>query len=179
LKSLLLFCADHQGKTPNGQISLSFCLRFLKSRTQLQLEIVCLRKQLEILTRTSAKPRFRPSDRFLFSILTDVFISWKETILIVKPETVIHWHQQGFRLYWKWKSRSALGRPKIPREQIALIRQMAADNPLWGAPRIHGEMLKLGFDISEASVQRYIPSENQRTTGQRWKAFAQPPNVSC
>jgi putative transposase len=74
-------------------------------------------------------------------------------------------------LYWKWKSRSALGRPRIPQDQIDLIKQMAADNPLWGAPRIHGEMLKLGFDISEATVQRYLPRRPQRTTRQRWKTF--------
>ena len=148
-----------------------FCLRFFKSRIQLQLEIVFLRKQLEILARTSTKPRLKPSDRFFFSILTDVFGSWKETLLIIKPETVIRWHRQGFRLYWRWKSRSALGRPRIPQAQIDLIKQMSHDNPLWGAPRIHGEMLKLGFDISEATVQRYMPRKPQRTTRQRWKTF--------
>ena len=97
---------------------LSFCLRFLKSRIQLQLEIVYLRKQLEIPARSSARPRFRPSDRFFFSILANVFSSWKTTLLIIKPGTVIRWHQQGFKLYWRWKGRSALGRPKIPQAQI-------------------------------------------------------------
>ena len=150
---------------------LSFCLRILKSRTELQLEIVYLRKQLEILARSSAKPRFRPSDRFFFSTLTDVYSSWTETLLIVKPETVIRWHQRGFKLYWRWKSRSALGRPAIPHAQINLIRQMAADNPRWGAPRIHGELLKLGFDVSESTVLRYMPRKPSRTTRQRWKTF--------
>jgi len=148
-----------------------FCLRFFKSRIQLQLEIVFLRKQLEILARTSAKPRLTPSDRFFFSILTGIFSAWKGSLLIIKPETVIRWHRQGFRLYWRWKSRSALGRPKIPQAQINLIKQMASENPLWGAPRIHGEILKLGFDISEATVQRYMPRKRQRTTRQRWKTF--------
>jgi transposase InsO family protein len=74
-------------------------------------------------------------------------------------------------LFWKWKSRSEAGRPKIPQEQIDLIKQMASDNPLWGAPRIHGELLKLGFDISEATVQRYMPKRQHRTTRQRWKTF--------
>ena len=105
------------------------------------------------------RPRLRPSDRFFFSIMTDLFDSWKETLLVVKPETVIRWHRQSFRLFWKWKSRSEAGRPKIPQAQIDLIKQMANDNPLWGAPRIHGEMLKLGFDISEATVQRYMPKK--------------------
>jgi putative transposase len=149
----------------------SLCLRFFISRTQLLLEIVYLRRQLEILARTTAKPRLRPSDRLFFSILTDVFISWKETLLIIKPETVVRWHQQGFKVYWRWKNRSALGRPRIPQEQIDLIKQIAGDKPLWGAPRIHGEILKLGLDIAEATVQRYLPRKPKRTTGQAWKTF--------
>ncbi|MCX6143928.1 MAG: integrase core domain-containing protein, partial [Ignavibacteriales bacterium] len=144
---------------------------YFKSRIQLQLEIVSLRKQLEILTRTSPKPRFKHSDRLFFNILTDIFGSWKETLLIIKPETVIRWHRQGFRLYWRWKSRSERGRPKIPQEQINLIKQIANENPLWGAPRIHGELLKLGFDISESTVLQYLPKKPKRTTGQHWKTF--------
>ena len=150
---------------------LLFCLRFFKSRIQLQLEIVYLRKQLEILTRTSQRPRLKPSDRVFFSVLTNIFTSWQSALLIIKPETVIRWHQQGFRLYWRWKSRSAPGRPKIPQELISLIRRMANENPLWGAPRIHGELLKLGFDISESTVLRYLPKKLKRTTGQPWKTF--------
>jgi putative transposase len=150
---------------------LSFCLRFFNSRIQLQLEIVFLREQLDILARTSAKPRLRPTDGFFFSILTNLLSSWKTTSLIVKPETVVRWHQQGFRLYWRWKSRSTLGRPRIPQEQIDLIKQIANEDPLWGAPLIHGEILKLGFDISESTVLRYIPRKPHRTTRQRWKTF--------
>jgi putative transposase len=150
---------------------LSFCLGYFKSRTQLQLEILFLRKQLSILTRKSHRPRLRPSDKFFFSVFTNIFISWKSSLLIIKPETVIRWHQQGFKLYWTWKSRSTLGRPKIAREQIDLIKRIANENPLWGAPRIHGELLKLGFDISESTVLRYLPKKPSRTTGQHWKAF--------
>jgi putative transposase len=150
---------------------LSFCLRFFRSRIQLQLEIIFLRKQLEILVRTSTRPRLRPSDRIFFRVMTDVFSSWKETLLVFKPETVIRWHRESFRVSWKWKSRSGAGRPKIPQEQIDLIRQMAADNSLWGAPRIHDELLKLGIDISESTVMRYIPKKAPRTTRQRWKTF--------
>jgi len=150
---------------------LWFCLSLFKSHTQLHLEILFLRKQLEIVARTSPRLRLRPSDRFFISVLTDLFDSWKETLLIVRPETVIHWHQQGSRLYWRWKSRSIPGRPKIPHSQINLIKQVANENPLWGAPRLHGEILKLGFDISEATVQRYMPKRPQRTARQRWKTF--------
>ena len=92
-------------------------------------------------------------------------------MLTVKPEAVIRWHQQGYKLYWRWKSRHKNGRPQIPQEQINLIKQIAGDNPLWGAPRIHGELLKLGFDISEATVLRYMPKKLRRTTGQQWKTF--------
>jgi transposase InsO family protein len=103
--------------------------------------------------------------------MTDLYDSWKENLLIVKPEIVIRWHKEGFRLYWRWKSRSEAGRPKIPRAQINLIKQMGNDKPLWGAPRIHGEMLKLGFDIPEATIQRYMPRRPQKTSRQRWKTF--------
>jgi hypothetical protein len=113
---------------------LSSCLSLFKSHTQLHLENLFLRKQLEIVTRPSPKLKMRPSDRFFISILTDLYDSWKETLLIVKPETVIRWHRQSFRLFWRWKSRSDAGRPKIPQAQITLIKQMASDNPLWGAP---------------------------------------------
>jgi hypothetical protein len=169
---------------------LLFCLRFFKSRTQLQLEIVYLRKQLEILTRTASRPRFRPSERFFFSVLTHIFSSWQSTLLIIKPETVIRWHQQGFRLYWRWKSRSELGRPKIPQEQIDLIKQIANDNPLWGAPRIHGEMLKLG-SISQnlpccdtcprnprdlpANTARHFSRITPRKSSQ-WTSWLSPPS---
>jgi putative transposase len=91
--------------------------------------------------------------------------------MIIKPKTVVRWHQQGFGLYSRWKSRAALGRSKIPQEQINLIEQIASENPLLGAPRIHSEMLKLGFDISESTVMRYLPKRPQRTTGQQRKTF--------
>jgi putative transposase len=150
---------------------LSFCLRFFRPRFQLQLEIILLQIQLEILVRTSTRLRLRPCDRIFFSVVTDVFSSWEKTLLVFKPETVIRWHRQSFRLLWRWKSRPEAGRPKIPQAQIDLIRQMTNDNPLWGAPRIHGEMLKLVFDISESTVLRYMPKKTPRTTRQRWKTF--------
>jgi len=101
---------------------------------QIRLENVFLRKQLEIVTRTFTKLRMRPSDRFFITILTDVYDSWKDALLIVKPETVIRWHKEGFRSYWRWKSIRTGGRPKIPQAQINLIKQMANKNPLWGVP---------------------------------------------
>ena len=141
MNSILLLCVIYRAKVQMIRSLLPFCLGFCKSRTQLQLEIVFLRKQLEILTRTSPKARLRHSDRFFFSVLTNIFSSWKSTLLIIKPEAVIRWHQQGFKLYWRWKSRPKSGRPKIPQEQIDLIKWIAKENHLWGAPRIHGEIV--------------------------------------
>jgi putative transposase len=88
------------------------------------------------------------------------FSLWKESLVIIKPETVINWHRRGFKLYWKWKSNCNGGKPKIPAEQINLIKRLAEENPMWGIPRIHGEILKLGFNISESTVQRYLPKKN-------------------
>jgi hypothetical protein len=150
---------------------LLFFLRLFTSQTQLQLEIIFLRKQLEIALRSSPKLQIRRLDRVFFSIITDLYGAWRDALLIVKPGTVIRWHRQGFRLYWSWKSRHKLGRPKIPQEQINLIKRIAHDNPLWGAPHVHGEMLKLGYDISVATVQRYMPKKTRRANGQRWNTF--------
>ncbi len=151
--------------------AFSFLLSLFKSRTQLHLEVLFLRKQLEIVGRSSPRPKIRPADRFFMGFLTDLYDAWREALLIAKPETVIRWHRQSFRLYWKWKSRPAGGRPKIPQDQIDLIKQMAHDNPLWGAPRIHGELLKLGIDISESTVVRHMPNKAPKTSKQRWKTF--------
>lgn len=151
--------------------AFSFLLSLFKSHTQLQLEVLFLRKQLEILARSSPRLKMKPADRFFLGFVTDLFDSWKDALLIVRPETVIGWHRQSFRVFWKWKSRSTPGRPAIPHAQINLIKQMAADNPLWGAPRIHGELLKLGIDISESTVLRYMPKKVPRTTKQHWKTF--------
>jgi transposase InsO family protein len=151
--------------------AFSFLLSLFKSHSQLHLEVLFLRKQLEIVARSSPRLKIRPADRFFMGFLTDLYDSWREALLIPKPETVIRWHRQSFRLYWKWKSRPAVGRPKIPRDQIDLIKQMAHDNPLWGAPRIHGELLKLGIDISESTVVRHMPNKAPKTSKQRWKTF--------
>ena len=95
----------------------------------------------------------------------------KDRIFIVKPETIIKWHRSAFKLYWRWKSKPKGGRPKVSMEVINLIKQMANNNPLWGATRIHEELKKLGFDISVSTVQGYMPKRSRRSTGQNWKTF--------
>ena len=102
--------------------------------------------------------------------LSKLWDGWRDVIVIVKPETVLAWHRRGFRLFWTWKSRRRLGRPGVPPDVRQLIRTMAGANPLWGAPRIHGELLKLGIDVSQATVAKYMP-RHRRPPSQTWRAF--------
>jgi putative transposase len=95
---------------------------------------------------------------------------WRTALVIVKPDTVIAWHRQGFRLFWTWKSRRRIGRPTVPADVRALIRTMSEANPLWGAPRVHGELLKLGIDVSQATVAKYTARPRQPPS-QTWRTF--------
>jgi hypothetical protein len=152
----------------------SLLLFFRKSFTtnlQLKLEIILLAKQLEIYQRSDPKLKINRSDRMIFSLMKDLLSNWKERIFIVKPETVIKWHRTAFRIFWRWKSQHNGGRPKVSREVINLIKQMANENPQWGAPRINGELQNPGFDISEFTVQRYMLKKGKRNNGQNWKTF--------
>ena len=150
---------------------LLFFQKSFTTKNQLILENLFLTKQLEILQRTSPKFEFRRTDRLFFCLIKDLLSNRKERIFIVKPETVIKWHRTAFKSYWGWKSKPKNGRPKTDREVRNLIKQMANENPSWGAPRIHGELKKLGYDVSESTVHRYMPKRGKRTTGQNWKTF--------
>ena len=117
------------------------------------LENLALRHQLAVLQRSAPRPRLRPSDRVLWVLLSRLWRGWGEAVAIVQPETVIRWQRTGFKLFWTWKSRRrGPGRPAVAPEVRALIRRMAEANPLWGAPRIHGELQKLGLEVSQATV---------------------------
>jgi hypothetical protein len=144
-----------------------------KNKIQLVLEVIVLAKQLEIYQRTDPKLNIKRTDRIFFSLMKDLLSNWKERLFIVKPDTVIKWHRSAFKFYWRLKSKRKGGRPKVSREVIALIKQMANENPDWGAPRIHGELMKLGFNICESTVQRYMPKKRNRNNSQSWKAFLQ------
>jgi hypothetical protein len=109
-------------------------------------------------------------DRLIFAGLYRLAPTVLNALVIVKPETVIKWHRAGFRSYWRWKSRRRGGRPIIPPEIRKLIREMSIANPLWGAPRIHGELLKLGIDIGQTSVAKYIVKRREPPS-QGWKTF--------
>jgi len=128
-----------------------------KSRAKLEAEILVLRQQINVLRRRMPKrPRLNNSDRFLFVWLYRWFPSVLGAIAIVKPETIIRWHRAGFGAYWRWRSRPHVGRPTISGELRTLIREMSRSNRLWGAPRIHGELVKLGFDVAQSTVARYM-----------------------
>jgi putative transposase len=146
--------------------------RGLRARAALHLEILALRHQLLVLQRSnrSRKLRLGVADRLLWVWLSQLWSGWRSALRIVKPETVIAWHRKGFRLYWNWKSRHPQGRPSISREVIDLIRRMSLANPRWGAPRIHGELLKLGFELSETTVAKYIVL-HRTTSSQTWRTF--------
>jgi hypothetical protein len=130
---------------------------FLRSRNSLGLEIVALRQQVNVLKRKHPRSRLRVWDHVFWVFLRRVWSRWAKVLVVVKPETVVRWHRAGFRLYWRRLSRRReLGRPRIGSEIRQLIERMASENPLWGAPRIHGELVRLGFDVSERTVSRYL-----------------------
>ena len=131
--------------------------RLFRSRARLEAEILVLRHQLNILQRKSTKrAAFKSVDRLVFAGLYRLVPGVLDALKILKPETVIRWHRAGFRAYWRWKSRSRGGRPKTPLEVRQLIRDMSIENPLWGAPRVHGELLKLGIDVGQTTVAKYM-----------------------
>src|SRR5436190_23424664 len=143
----------------------------LRDRAALQLEILALRHQLHVLNRSRPQRlRLTQADRMLWVWLLRVWDEWRAAVVIVKPETVLAWHRRGFRLFWTWKSHRPVGRPSVPRDVRQLIRTMAEANPLWGAPRIHGELLKLGIDVSQATVAKYM-IRRRRPPFQTWRTF--------
>jgi len=125
-----------------------------------------------VLKRRRPRPRLNQFDRLFWIILRCVWSRWAEVLVAVKPETVVGWHRAGFRLFWKWQSRAPAGRPKTTAEIRALIRHLAEENATWGAPKIHGELQKLGFDISERTVARYLQRVGRRGDSRKaWLTF--------
>ncbi len=151
---------------------LSTLFSCFRTRASMQIEILALRHQLAVLQRSAKKrPSLGAADRVLWVWLSRVLAQWRSALALVKPETVIAWHRKGFRLYWTWKSRAGkTGRPSVSREVRELIREMSRANPLWGAPRIHGELLKLGVEISQATVAKYM-ARKRKPPSQTWRTF--------
>src|SRR6202047_3693699 len=152
------------------QLLLAIRSRFTR-RARLEAENLLLRQQLVVLRRKSPKRvRLWNIDRLLLVWLYRLYPSLLDAIVIVQPETVLRWHRGGFRAYWRWKSRHVGGRPRIDSEMRALIRRMSRENPLWGAPRIHGELLMLGIEVAQSTVARYM-TRRQGPPSQGWKTF--------
>jgi transposase InsO family protein len=142
-----------------------------RSRSALEAEVLALRQQIIVLRRgRSGRPRFSAADRWVLGWICRLFPKARDALAIVRPETVLRWHRAGFRSYWRWKSRRRLGRPNIPAEIRQLIQEMSIANPLWGAPRIHGELLMLGIDVGQTSVAKYM-ARRRGPPSQGWKTF--------
>ena len=143
-----------------------------RDAADLVLENLALRQPLAVLQRSAKRPRLRSRDRAFWVLLSRVWSNWRSVLTIVKPDTVVRGHRKGFRLYWRWKSRRrGPGRPPVCPEIRTLIRQMAEANPLWGAPHIHGELLKLGIEISERTVSNLMPRRARKPSSQTWMTF--------
>ncbi len=146
-----------------------------RSKTRLEAENAALRHQLIVLRRKlRGRVRLTNSDRWFFIQLYRWFPSILNTITIIQPETLVRWHRAGFRCYWRWKSLSLGGRPQIDAALRTLIRQMSIENPLWGAPRIHGELLKLGFELAQSTVAKYMV-ERCGPPSQGWRILVKRP----
>src|SRR5665648_560656 len=142
-----------------------------KSKSRLEAENAALRRQLVVLRRkVQGRIRLRNNDRWFLIELYRWFPSILQVLTIVQPETLVRWHRAGFRCYWRWKSRSQGGRPQIETDVRALIRRMSIENPLCGAPRIHGELLKLGFQVAQSSVAKYMV-KRRGPPSQGWRIF--------
>jgi putative transposase len=137
----------------------------VRTHRELALENLALRQQLAVWKARQPRPRLTEMDRIFWVLLSRRWRSWQHSLQVVRPETVVGWHRQGFKRYWTWKSRPRSGRPAMGTEIRDLIRRMSRANPLWGAPRVHGELLKLGLTVSQATVSRYMLRSEAAITG--------------
>src|SRR5215469_7293961 len=156
-----------------GLFRFALCVLALPFRSKLRLEAenAALRHQLIVLgRRPRGRVRLTNLDRWFFIQLYRWFPAILKALTIIRPETLVRWHRAGFRCYWRWKSRPPGGRPRIETELRVLIRRMSVENPLWGAPRLHGELLKLGFEVAQSSVAKYMV-KRRGPPSQGWRTF--------
>lgn len=140
-------------------------------RSIVALENLALRQQLAVYKHSMKRPKIRRRDRIFWVCLSRLWPNWRSVLCMVQPETVVGWHRQGFKLYWRWKSRTRKpGRPAVSRDIRALIRRMSRQNPGWGAPRIYSELLLLGHDVAERTVAKYMVRSRQPPS-QTWRTF--------
>jgi len=156
---------------PVCKMILVFVRGLIVNRIKLSLELLALRHQLVVLRRTVQRPQIQNRDRRFWIVVSRIWNDWQKALIIVKPETVIKWHRQGFTLYWRWKSRARqTGRPKLDKEIRDLIRRISDENPLWGVPRIQSELRLLGYEVAESTVAKYRV-RNSKPPSQTWKNF--------
>ena len=159
-------------KPLTSSLPLGILADLARSKAELMAENALLRQQLIILKRQVKRPACAKKDRILLVLLARAVRAWKQTLLIVQPETLLRWHRQLFCLYWKRRSKASSHKPKIAAETITLIREMAKENRLWGAERIRGELLKLGIHVCKRTIQKYMRHvRTPQPRGQRWATF--------
>ncbi len=162
----------HWTKPLTSSLPLGTLADLARSKAELMAENALLRQQLIILKRQVKRPACTKRDRILLVLLARAVRAWKQTLFIIQPETLLRWHRELFRLYWKRRSKASSHKPKVAAETIAMIREMAKANRLWGAERIRGELLKLGVHVCKRTIQKYM--RNVRTPqprGQKWRTF--------
>src|SRR6266705_1391274 len=151
---------------------LSLMRATMRGREALVAENLLLRHQLAVLTRpTRRRPRLRARDKLFWVVVRALRRDWRRHLVLVRPESVIRWHRQAWRLFWRWRSRGPMGRPRLNAEVRELIVSMARDNPRWGSERIRGELLKLGLVVSKRSIQRYRRRGPASPASQTWRTF--------
>ena len=156
----------------NTSLLLGTLADLARGKSERVAENALLRQQLIVLRRQSKRPACTKRDRILLVLLAKAVRAWRQALLIVQPETLLRWHRQGFRLFWKHKSKTTSTQAKVAAETIALIKEMARNNRLWGAERIRGELLKLGIRVGKRTVQKYLRHVRPpRLRGQNWRTF--------
>ena len=153
------------------RLLLGLLIAPFRPKSALEAENAALRQQIIVLRRKlRGRVKLSNADRLFFVWLYRLFPSISRAMLIIRPDTLVRWHRAGFRCYWRWKSRGRIGRPKVDHELRALIRRMSTENVLWGAPRIHGELLKLGFEVAQSTVAKYM-IKRREPPSQTWRTF--------
>ena len=162
----------HLTRPLTSSLPLQILADLSRSKTELVAENALLREQLIILQRQVKRPACTNTDRILLVLLARLVRTWQQALVIVQPDTLLRWHRELFRLYWKRKSKTSSKKPKVAEETIALIREMATHNRLWGAERIRGELLKLGIRVCKRTIQKYMRGvRTHQPRGQKWSTF--------
>jgi hypothetical protein len=161
---------DRRGAVAPADV-LAVARSALRTRSALAIENLALRQQLAVLRRRRPRPFLAWTDRLFWVALSRTWSRWRSALAILRPDTVVPWHRSAFRRFWTWRSRRPPGRPPVDRRTRGLVRQVALANPMWGAPRIHGELLKLGIEISEREVSRLMPRATRKPPSQTWRTF--------